>query len=402
MSVHQASADAGRREIRDELLADLEGVTACIVKAVTAEIPAYTVLAPAQLAEVGAIAAWGTARVLDAWVEGTGLDEADLQRFRGIGAARALDGRPLPVVLRAYRVAGSSVTDLVAARALDRLSVADALALARLWMASIDALSEALYAGHAAATVRISDDRELALGDLLADLVAGRHATRSAIADRSRQLGVRLPEHPLVLVATGGSLAEAGETAWASCLAQACTPQGSAAPAPPSGPDRLTRVQDGLGLAVLPQVPRAVLAAALRARGWSAVALGGHGIDDLPRAFRLAEHALTHAPARAFEARDLLDDADAAALAFASGHRDADATRLHRLVLGPLSRHPVLLHSLDVYLATGSASDAATSAGCHPQTMRQRLRRIGELTGRDPRRGWDRFVLELARLSQRD
>jgi DNA-binding PucR family transcriptional regulator len=34
--------------------------------------------------------------------------------------------------------------------------------------------------------------------------------------------------------------------------------------------------------------------------------------------------------------------------------------------------------------------------------MRQRIRRITELTTRDPRRPWDRFVLELARLSRTD
>jgi PucR C-terminal helix-turn-helix domain len=390
MSVHPA-----RRAIRDELLVDLDRLTAHIVAAVTAEIPAYGTLAPAQLDEVSAIAAWGTARVLDAWVDGTGLDEADLQRFRGIGAARALDGRPLPVVLRAYRVAGSTVTDLVAARARKRLSVDDALALARLWMASIDALSEALYAGHAAASVRISDDRDRALGDLLADLVSGRHATRAAIADRTRQLGVRLPERPWVLVARGGPLGAVDETSWAAWLARVVDVEAS-----------LSRVQDGLGLALVlrlspgvPDVP-ALLGAALADRGWTGVALGEHGTDDLPRAFRLAEHALDHAPLRAFESRGALDDEDAAALALAAGHRDADASRLHRLVLGPLVRHPVLLVSLDAYLTTGSATEAADLLACHPQTMRHRVRRIAELTGRDPRRGWDRFVLELARLSR--
>ena len=313
---------------------------------------------------------------------------ADLQRFRGIGAARALDGRPLPVVLRAYRVAGSTVTDLVAARARKRLSVDDALALARLWMASIDALSEALYAGHAAASVRISDDRDRALGDLLADLVSGRHATRAAIADRTRQLGVRLPERPWVLVARGGPLEAVDETSWAAWLSRVAGVEAC-----------LSRVQDGVGLALVlrlspdvPDVP-ALLGAALADRGWRGVALGEHGTDDLPRAFRLAEHALDHAPPRAFESRGALDDADAAALALAAGHRDADASRLHRLVLGPLVRHPALLVSLDAYLTTGSATEAADLLACHPQTMRHRVRRIADLTGRDPRRGWDRFVL---------
>ncbi len=387
-----------RRTVRDELIADLEEVTRIIVAAVRAEIPAYDALQPTQLDEVAAIAGWGASRVLDAWVEDSALDEQDLLRFRGIGAARALDGRPLPVVLRAYRVAGAAVTDLVAARAVERLEVTDALALARLWMASIDALSEALYAGHSATAERLGGDRDQALQDLLDDLLTGRHATPAAIADRTRELGVRLPARPVLVVA---ALPPDGSADGWWRAGVAAPADRSATPA-----DVLTRTRDGLGVALLPPEPPGALAGRLAAapEPLRAVALAGHTVRDLPRAFRLARHALESAPDRALAGRGslpgprLLDDADAAALAVATGHRDADPAGLHRRVVGPLREHRALLAGLDAFLATGNASDAARAAQCHAQTMRYRLRRIREVTGRDPRVPWDRLVLELALL----
>ncbi|WP_181311127.1 PucR family transcriptional regulator [Nocardioides campestrisoli] len=386
-----------RRTVRDELIADLEEVTRAIVAEVRAEIPAYDSLQPAQLDEVAAIAGWGASRVLDAWVEDSALDESDLLRFRGIGAARALDGRPLPVVLRAYRVAGAAVTDLVAARAVERLEVTDALALARLWMASIDALSEALYAGHSATAERLGADRERALQDLLDDLLTGRHATPAAIADRTRELGVRLPARPVLVVA---ALPIGRDDAWWRRLVTGAGTERAEAPG-----DLLTRTHEGLGVALLPPEPHAVLARRLAAASEPvlAVALADHTVRELPRAFRLARHALESVPARALVgplagSHRLLDDADAAVLAVAAGHRDADPSALHRLVLGPLGENRALLEGLDAFLATGNAADAARTARCHAQTMRYRLRRIRELTGRDPRVPWDRLVLELALL----
>lgn len=382
-----------RTRVREELLADLPVLTDRVVGAVRARIPAYDALEPAQLQEVAAIAGWGITRVLEAWASGGHLDDADLQRFRGIGAARALDGRPLPVVLRAYRVAGSVVTDLVAERAADRLEVSDALALARLWMASIDELSEALYAGHSAAAERVGADRDRALADLLDDLVTGRHVTPAALADRSRELGVRLPDPPvLLLVDLRGDSCDgrAGAACWEELVA-GLPPEPSGSPHPTA----LARVQDGTGLLMLPPPAAGRARAAVAASGLPAVAMARHALADLPRAHRLGRHALLAAPRRALEARSVLDDVDAGALAVAAGHRDADPERLRQLALGPLAGRPALLAGLEAQLATGSASEAARVAQCHPQTLRYRVRRIRELTGRDLRVPWDRFVLEL-------
>ena len=238
-------------------------------------------------------------------------------------------------------------------------------------MASIDTLSEALYTGHSAASVRLSGDRERALADLLDDLLTGRQATRTALQDRCRELGVTLPAAPCVLVTTGPSTDDAV----------------------------LARERDGLTVAVLAEPGRVAQSAPERTLPHTTRGCLVRATDaaDVPRAHRLAELAATTAPERAFTDRDLLDEADAQVLALLGAHRDADPARLAALVLGPVTAQQHLLEGLDALLATGSATAAAERLGVHPQTMRHRIRRLVRLTGRDPRRPWDRLVLEAAR-----
>ncbi|WP_190144742.1 helix-turn-helix domain-containing protein [Streptomyces glebosus] len=52
---------------------------------------------------------------------------------------------------------------------------------------------------------------------------------------------------------------------------------------------------------------------------------------------------------------------------------------------------------LTTYLDTGSANAAARRLGLHPQSLRDRLRRIADLTHRDPRDPWQRLTLDIAR-----
>ena len=363
-----------RARVATAIRDDLDRVVPDVVATIREQIPAYRTLSPAQVEEVSAIAGWATSRILELWVAGGDLAPADVQRFRGIGAARALDGRPLPVILRAYRVAGTRITDLVAEVGGERLSVDDALALARLWMASIDTLSEALYTGHSAASVRLSSDRERALADLLDDLLTGRQATRTALQDRCRELGVTLPAAPCVLVTTG--------------------------PAPEDAV--LARERDGLTVAILAEPGRVAQSAPERTLPHTTRACMVRTTDaaDVPRAHRLAELGATTAPERAFADRDLLDEADAQVLALLGAHRDADPARLAALVLGPVAAQPHLLEGLDAFLLAGSATAAAERLGVHAQTMRHRIRRLVRLSGRDPRRPWDRLVLEAARTAR--
>jgi hypothetical protein len=363
------------------------------VTSIVAEIPAYAALTESQLAEVTAIAEWGTARVLQLWVEDGELSPADVNRFQGIGAARALDGRPLPGVLRAYRLAGNEIFALVEQLGRDTMDLGDVVALTRLWMATIDTLSEALYAGHVAAADRATGDRSLAVGDLVEDLLLGRQVTRTGLVDRLRELGLSLgPTVALLVVRARDSNTAVSPGALESLLADTDEDHSSS---------MLTRVRDdGMGIAVVSGA-LTVDPGSLTQRQWRGCLMSELKVADLPRAFRLGSHFLDHAPNRAFAKRSLLNEADAQVLALLTGHDDADPERLSAQVMQPLrtSSGDHLHEGLMAYLETGSAAEAAKLLHVHPQTMRYRLRRISELTGRHPGDGWDRLVLEASSLA---
>lgn len=388
---------SARQDVRDEALCLLNETAHEVVKSIIEQVPAYAALSRAQVDEVRQIAGWATARLLDLWVESRDLTDSDIRRFKGIGAARALDGRPLPAVLRAYRLAGSHIVELIERVGGSRLSASDATALARLWMASIDTLSEALFAGYDAATTRFTVDRQPAIGDLIEDLLVGRQVTRTGLADRGRELGITLDANPtlMLLVAKeperplNGEALEAALTGLWRELGENHASR------------TLAHVRAGVGVLLLPAELDGKADTVL-VRQWRGVRVADLKITDLPRAFRLAGNLLEHAPERAFADRAFLEESDAQLMALLTGHPEGDPDRLRSLVLAELTLRGAehLLEGLDAYLASGSASEAAESLGLHAQTMRHRLRRIVELTNRDPRRPWDRLVIEAAVMAR--
>lgn len=94
----------------------------------------------------------------------------------------------------------------------------------------------------------------------------------------------------------------------------------------------------------------------------------------------------------------LLGTGDAQVLALLAAAPGAAPETLAKAVLGPLTE-PANRHVLDgltAYLAAGSATDAAGRLHVHPQTLRYRLRRAAELSGRDPGDPWQRLTLDVA------
>ena len=388
-----------RQQVQQRITADLPATVDTLVAAVTDEIPAYRALAREQLEEVGAIAGWATSRILDLWVHGSALDAADLNRFKGIGAARAMDGRPLPVILRAYRVAAARVIDLVVERGENRLTVDDVMALTRLWLTSVDALSEALYTGYTAAAERMTGDRQRALADFLDDLLDGRQSSAAALSDRSRALGVALPSPPALLVVEAAPAPMSTVTLVA--LEDLLRSLGSDLSRGTEEPTVLTALRGARGVTLMPHHPTVRLAEMLSQRRWRGCLIEPTELTQTPAAYRLATDALALAPDRAFADRSLLLEGDAQVLALLAARPTADPARVTEAVLGaatgPGSEH--LIEGLDAYLQTGSAAEGAATLHLHPQTMRYRLRRLVTLTGRDPRRPWDRFILETARTT---
>lgn len=321
--------------------------------------------------------------MLHLWATDGDFTPADLRRVRGIAAARAADGRPMQAVLRAYRVAATALTDEVAA-CTPPPGAADAFALARMALTTLDTLSEEMATAYTATSEDLAADHDRALRLLLDDLIAGRHASTGALTDRAARLGIQLPDPYCLLVAEpadpGGGSGVAQETA--DELLVALTGHGGDAAVTSPATVRGSRV-----VLMLPAAAGETAPQALRERALRGCAVSGESLDRIAVAHRLAADALDTAPAHAHHPARVLTDGDAHVLALLAGRPATTPDRISRLLLGPLLHpgHRPLLEALTAYLDTGSASAAARRLGLHPQSLRYRLRRIGELVHRDPR-----------------
>ncbi|MFF8784335.1 PucR family transcriptional regulator [Streptomyces sp. NPDC015125] len=380
-----------RERIRQRLIADPR-VVATIVTAVREQVPAYAALDDSRLHEVRAIAAWALDRLLLLWVTDGALTPADLRRFRGIAAARAADGRPMQAVLRAYRVAATVMTDEVAA-ATPPPGAPDAFALARMALTTLDTLSEEMATAYTATSEDLTADRDRALRLLLDDLIAGRHASIGALTDRAARLGRQLPDPYCLLVAEPAGADGTGMTQEAA-VGLLASPDGQG-----GDTTALTTVRGSRAVLLLPAAAGASAPRALGERGLRGCAISGESLDRIAVAYRLAADALDTAPAHAHHPERVLTDGDAQVLALLGGRPAGTPEQISRLILGPLlqpgRRH--LMDALTTYLDTGSANAAARRLGLHPQSLRYRLRRIRDLTTRDPRDPWQRLTLDIAR-----
>lgn len=114
-------------------------------------------------------------------------------------------------------------------------------------------------------------------------------------------------------------------------------------------------------------------------------------LSDTPRALHLARVALAGIPADGGVEVSVFSASPLAALV---ASKPDESRRLAEDVLGPVlalapEDRSVLLQTLDAYLDhQGSVAEVGTLLHCHPNTVRYRLRRVHQLTGRslsDPR-----------------
>ncbi|GAA3538909.1 hypothetical protein AFL01nite_26990 [Aeromicrobium flavum] len=382
-----------RRAIAGRLTAGEADLVDTFLATITREIPAYSSLDERQLQEVRSIIVWTLHRVLELWAEEGTLTDDDVRLFRGVGAVRARDGRPLSAVLRAYRVAATAFLDQVSDQFRDDVSVEDVTSLVRVWFAVLDELSDAIYDGYESTGRSLGSDRETSLRHLLADLLLGRQSHAGTLAARLRELHARLPAtFDLVVVRPGADL---DATRAAAAVAATLAPETDDGPVVTA----IDTVMDGLGVVLLRAADRPALAAWAARSGVRVATHGSVTPRSAPRAYRLAAHAVQAAPEFAWVRRSVLTDGDLEVVALATGHADADPARAAGEVLGALADDAEALHTLDAVLDAGGAAQAAQRLHLHPQTVRYRLRRIAASTGRDPRDPWDRYVFQTARVA---
>ncbi|OLR91949.1 PucR family transcriptional regulator [Actinokineospora bangkokensis] len=372
-----------------ELVASLvrrrgEQLRAGVLDVVLDAEPAYRALAPEQLQEVQAIAMWALDRLVECWCTDQGLAEADRARLRGIGAARARDGRAPGAVLRAYRAGALAAVDVIFELGDGHLDQADAQALARSTLIAVDAASEAITDGYTAAHHQLDEDRDRALRNLIDDVLVGRHSSSAAFAARCRQLQVELTGAlQLLVVAIDDPAADAAQ------LVRDLSIDGVP-------PPHLLTTRGSRAVLIVPgdlEVP-----GSLRPGGWRGCLLPAADGAAVADAYALAVVALDYAPDHAYVQQPLLTEGDAHVLALLTGRPAADPGRAAATVLRALlePRNDHLLAGLEALFAAGNAIEAAHALHLHPQTLRYRIARARQISGRDPRDPWQRLTLEVA------
>ncbi|MFD8704001.1 helix-turn-helix domain-containing protein [Kitasatospora sp. NPDC059648] len=383
------------------ILADETGMVDAFMAAIAREIPAYANLDARQLAEVRSIIVWTLRRVLELWSVDGALDAEDIRMFRGVGAVRARDARPLAAVLRAYRVAALAFFERIGERFADDVSVRDLSALARVWLTVLDQSSEAIFDGYESTGRILSEDRERSLRGLLTDLLLGRQSHAGTLRARLRELNAELPSSfDLMVVSPAGAAATGPDAAErAAALVTAALDARAAGEAADLEPTSLHTVVDGVGVALVKAVDVTLLHRLAAAHDLTGALLTGVTAATAPRDHRLAVHGLRHASPLVWTERRVLDRGDLEVVALVTGHPDADPGRVCEAVLGPLARDADTRRTLDAVIYSESAPTAAARLHLHPQTVRYRLRRLAATTGRDPRTPWNRFAFQTALLA---
>lgn len=294
------------------------------------------------------------------------------------GRRRARQGVPLPEVLRAYRTGMTAMWEVIIERARrsDGAAMMDALIIAAglVWELNDE------YALHLTESYRATT----------ADLLVSQHQRRSALAEAlftgapgpdagpwevSKLLGIP-PDGDLVVVAAENSgTAEEGLPRIESQLTE-------------RGVTSAWRLTPALQMGVISLRPGQLdeVLALLRdaAEGRIGMSPVFTSLREVPRALHLARVALTRVPVGRAELNVFSANPLAALVA-----QDLDeGRRIAHRVLGavlelPAEDRQVLLDTLQVWFDNGGSADpSAEKLYCHPNTVRYRLRRVQELTGR--------------------
>ncbi|MGW7253763.1 PucR family transcriptional regulator [Streptomyces sp. NPDC054834] len=306
---------------------------------------------------------------------------------RETGRIRAEYGMPLADTLHAYRIGFEFLWSriLEEARAHPEVSDTELVAgSAQIW-ALFGRYAEAVAEAHRETTAELSLQRQARRSALVEALLTGAIADRTTLWEAARELG--LPERGPYAVVAAESAAPGTEplAGTEAALRQAGLP---------SAWRLLPDQQIGLVALATPAAENTAVRILRRAHARVGISPGFDSLRDTPQALRFARLALAGLPGSGPGVARFDDDPLAMVIAAAP----AEAAHLVTVALGPVLDLPAperarLLETLEHWFAAaGSAAGAADSLFVHPNTVRYRLRRIEELTGRtlaDPRTAAD-------------
>ncbi|HWG25235.1 helix-turn-helix domain-containing protein [Actinospica sp.] len=294
------------------------------------------------------------------------------------GRRRAHQGVPLPEILQCYRICFTCLWDTLVQRARGeaRPQATEALLTAAgMILRLTDQHALALTEAYRAATAELLLAHQQRRSALVEALLTGHPSPDAGPWEAAALLGLPPDGQLVVIAADTRSLAEASLPDVERRLAAHGIVSGW----------RLTPNQQ-LGVISLHADQHETMLAVLReiALARTGVSPPYRSLSDTPRALNLAHAALARLASGKIEVR-MFDPSPLAALMVrepTEGHRLAD--EILGPVLGlPLDDRTTLLETLDAYFdQAGSAERAAEVLYCHPNTVRYRLRRLQELTGR--------------------
>jgi hypothetical protein len=292
--------------------------------------------------------------------------EAAYDAARATGRRRAEQGLPLDDVLRSFRIGGRLVWDDLVQQAQAALDAEELREVGtRLWEVVDETSAQVAAAYHATERAAVRADAQLR-AELWEGVLSGRAKEPGFAHEAARILDVPVAGDYLVVTGEGLDVRR---------LEEALAPRTTA---------WVRRTGGTVGLVALgTRGPEGVLEALRGAVAWpvgvSVVVSGLAGVDTGMRQASLAVRTLDGAPGVA-----AFDDRLPEALLLTSPEV---AGRLVAVWLGPLLALPPgeqasLLATLEAWVATGgSTTHTATTVHCHRNTVINRLRRIGVLTG---------------------
>ncbi|KUO07945.1 transcriptional regulator, Fis family protein [Streptomyces sp. DSM 15324] len=310
-------------------------------------------------------------------------DTPDPRPARDTGRVRAEQGMPLADTLHAYRIGFELLWSEIIEESRTHPEVTDAVLVTRsaeIW-ALFGRYAEAVAAAHRETAAELTLQREARRSALVEALFTGVLADRTTLWEAARELG--LPEQGpfAVVAAAAGAPGEEPLSGIEAALRQARLP---------SAWRLLPHQQIGVVALAAPGAEDTCLRALRRSRARVGVSPGFLSLRDTPQALRFARLALAGLPGTG-PGVARFDDNPLAMLVAAA---PAEAAHLTGVVLGPVLALPAgerarLLTTLEHWFAAaGSAADTARTLFVHRNTVRYRLRRVEELTGRslsDPR-----------------
>jgi hypothetical protein len=376
-----AAHDAGHLDrdiarLAEALLDRLDEMAAAMAQRVAAEVPFYVDSAMVPLDDLGKDCYAQLGAILPTLGSPLAPDTA---YARQSGRQRATEGVPLPMVMDSYRVSGRFIWETLVAEA-QRTGALDSAALVRaasqIWLI-LDSFTQAMATAYRDVVTERIIAHEHERSALVAALLDGRITDTQSLWESAEALGISR-RGPFVVVAA--ELASVGRQALPEVDARL------RAQDLPSAWRLLPDLQ--VGIVVLPDqnggLDRLVAVLDRHARHPIGVSPPYSTLDGTRTALRFAKIAMSGVATGGPKVIVF----DQSPLAVTAASTPEVMARIVGSILGPLDRFPAaeratLLDTLEAWRDSGGSTEqAAAVLFCHPNTVRHRLRRITEATGR--------------------